>query len=209
VAVLTYLRRILESLDHPDMINLILHYLLALPEAINPSETDPHTPIGDARRRKSKDLATMVASTKGDNAATPLLFNLVDLVLACLRSRNQQTIQTTLQLVSAILKRHHRYAVITLLRTEVLPLSNTHRTIGAHEQEVQYLMDLAGSVGGQDNFDDVYDDTITSRHKAADATAGIDDVTNDLRIGHLHDLEMFHWFIRAHLESASGAIPEK
>lgn len=158
MAVLTYLRRILESLDHPDMINLILHYLLALPEAINPSETDPHTPIGDARRRKSKDLATMVASTKGDNAATPLLFNLVDLVLACLRSRNQQTIQTTLQLVSAILKRHHRYAVITLLRTEVLPLSNTHRTIGAHQQEVQYLMDLAGSVGGQDNFDDVYDD---------------------------------------------------
>lgn len=158
MAVLTYLRRILESLDHPDMINLILHYLLALPEAINPGEIDPHTPIGDARRRKSKDLATMVASKTGDNAATPLLFNLVDLVLACLRSRNQQTIQTTLQLVSAILKRHHRYAVITLLRTEILPLSNTHRTIGAHEQEVQYLMNIAGSVGGQDNFDDVYDD---------------------------------------------------
>lgn len=159
MAVLTYLRRILESLDHPDMINLILHYLLALPEAINnPGEIDPHTAIGDARRRKSKDLATMVASKTGDDGATRLLFNLVDLVLSCLRSRNEQTIQTTLQLVSAILKKHHRYAVITLLRTEVLPLSSTHRTIGAHEQEVQYLMDLAGSVGGQDNFDDVYDD---------------------------------------------------
>jgi hypothetical protein len=32
-----------------------------------------------------------------------------------------------------------------------------HRTIGAHEQEVEYLLSLAGAVGGQDNFDDVYD----------------------------------------------------
>lgn len=159
VAVLTYLRRILESLDHPDMINLILHYLLALPDSPSAQESEPGNSISDARKRKSMDLATMMAS-KSDTTATPLLFNLVDLILACLRSRNQQTIYVTLQLVSAILKRHHRYAVITLLKTEVLPGHTIHRTIGAHEQEVEYLMSLAGAVGGQDNFDDVYDSVL-------------------------------------------------
>jgi len=158
VAVLTYLRRILESLEHPDMINLILHYLLALPDTIDSNGSEPHTFISDARKRKSMDLATMLASKSEENAITPTLFNLVDLILGCLRSRNQQTIQTTLQLVSAILKRHHRYAVVTLLKTDVLPENTMHRTIGAHEQEVEYLMGLAGSVGGQDNFDNLYEE---------------------------------------------------
>jgi hypothetical protein len=158
VAVLTYLRRILESLDHPDMINLILHYLLALPDSPL-LESPTKTMVSDARKRKSMDLATMMAS-KSDMSATPLLFNLVDLILACLRSRNQQTIYVTLQLVSAILKRHHRYAIITLLRTEILPTDPMHRTVGAHEQEVDYLMSLAMSVGGQDNFDYVYDNIL-------------------------------------------------
>jgi starvation-inducible DNA-binding protein len=45
--------------------------------------------------------------------------------------------------------------------------------------------------------------------KAAVDTASADGFTGDLLIGHHHDLKMFHWFIRAHLKSASGAIPEK
>ncbi|PFH55396.1 hypothetical protein XA68_18410 [Ophiocordyceps unilateralis] len=156
VAVLTYLRRILESLDHPDMINLILHYLLALPDV--PSLTNPNSPttsVSNARKRKSMDLATMMAQRSAETAS-PLLFNLVDLILSCLRSRNQQTINVTLQLVSAILKRHHRYAVTTLLKTEVLPASAVDRTAGAHEQEIEYIVSLAGSIGGQGDFDQVY-----------------------------------------------------
>ncbi|KAF1730449.1 UPF0518 protein [Beauveria bassiana] len=160
VAVLTYLRRILESLDHPDMINLILHYLLALPDGNSSSKTAPPRPnISAARRRKSMDLATMMAS-KTDLTVTPILFNLVDLILACLRSRNQQTIHVTLQLVSAILKRHHRYAIITLLKTEVLPSRTVNRTVGAHEQEIEYLMDLASSIGGYGDFDDTYENIL-------------------------------------------------
>jgi hypothetical protein len=158
VAVLTYLRRILESLDHPDMINLILHYLLALPNTISPeaSFSSTSTSVSAARKRKSMDLATMMAQ-KSDLMATPLLFNLVDLILACVKSHNQQTIYVTLQLVSAILKRHHRYAVITLLRTEGVHLETARRTVGAHEQEIEFIMTLASSIGGQDNFDEIYD----------------------------------------------------
>lgn len=142
------------------MINLILHYLLALPDSGSASKTAPPRPkISAARRRKSMDLATMMAS-KTDLTVTPILFNLVDLILACLRSRNQQTIHVTLQLVSAILKRHHRYAIITLLKTEVLPSRTVHRTVGAHEQEIEYLMDLASSIGGYGNFDDTYENIL-------------------------------------------------
>jgi hypothetical protein len=143
------------------MINLILHYLLALPDTISPetSQASIRTSVSAARKRKSMDLLTMMAE-KSDLVATPLLFNLVDLILACLRSQNQQTIHVTLQLVSAILKRHHRYAVITLLRTEGVHSNTAHRTIGAHQQEVEFLMALAGNVGGQDNFNEIYENVL-------------------------------------------------
>lgn len=157
VAVLTYLRRILESLDHPDMINLILHYLLALPDVMGAEPWAGKNAVSAARKRKSMDLATMMAA-KAAVTATPLLFNLVDLILACLKSHSQQTIHVTLQLVSVILRRHHRYAVMTLLRTEAVPSAvNTKRTVGAHQQEVEFFMSMAGIIGGQDNFDDIYD----------------------------------------------------
>ncbi|RYP24502.1 hypothetical protein DL765_000522 [Monosporascus sp. GIB2] len=164
VAVLTYLRRILESLDHPDMINLILHYLLALPDAgsLIPSGAEPS--VSAARKRKSMDLASMMA-TKAEAEYTPLLFNLVDLIQSCLKSPNQQTVCVTLQLLAAILKRHHRYAIITLLHTESIHGSASQRTVGAHQQEIEFLMTMAESVGGQDDFDQVYDtilkDTMT------------------------------------------------
>ena len=160
VAVLTYLRRILESLDHPDMVNLVLHYLLGLPDNIVGSiSAKSGNVVSAARKRKSLDLATMMAS-KGEAAADPLLFNLVDLILACLRSQNNQTVYVTLQLVSVILKRHHRYAVITLLYTEGVLGESHHRTSGAHQQEVEYLMSLAGNIGGLDDFDDIYDNIL-------------------------------------------------
>ena len=55
-------------------------------------------------------------------------------------------------------------------------------------------------------LDKVYAGVIASHRSAAAATEKLDVVTNDLLIGQLHDLEKFHWFVRAHLESASGAL---
>lgn len=160
VAVLTYLKRILEVLDHPDMINLILHYLLAIPDAESTFAAKVEPAISAARKRKSMDLATMMAASKIASDYTPLLFNLVDLIQSCLKSKNQQTVCVTLQLLAVILKRHHRYAVITLLQTEAVHGTSAHRTRGAHEQEVEFLTTLAGSIGGQDNFDDMYDNIV-------------------------------------------------
>jgi len=55
-------------------------------------------------------------------------------------------------------------------------------------------------------LDEVYQGVISSHRQAAKDTADLDDVTNDLLIGHLHELELFHWFVRAHLESAGGDL---
>ncbi|EPE27973.1 hypothetical protein GLAREA_04764 [Glarea lozoyensis ATCC 20868] len=158
VAVLTYLRRILESLEHPDMIHLILHYLLALPDS-TPAPSGSRASISAARKRKSLDLATMMA-THIEVDTTPALFNLVDLIQTSLKSESEQTVSTTLQLVSVILKRHHRYAVTTLLWTSQILSDGPQRTIGAHDQEMEFLLHLAGGVGGDDNFDDVYENHV-------------------------------------------------
>lgn len=157
------------------MINLILHYLLGLPEVATATPEAASTSVSKARKRKSMDLATMMAS-KVDDAADHILYTLVDLILACVRSPSHQTIHVTLQLVSAILKRHHRYAVTTLIRTENLYGDIAHRTVGAHEQEIEFLMSLAGNIGGQDNFDEVYESILK------DTTSRIDSHPCSLRL---------------------------
>jgi hypothetical protein len=159
VAVLTYLRRILEALDHPDMIHLILHYLLALPDT-TPAPTGSRASVSAARKRKSMDLATMMQGFQVEDATTPALFNLVDLIQGSLRSTSEQTISVTLQLVSVILRRHHRYAVTTLLWTSQIFSDGSQRTIGAHDLEMDFLLGLAGNIGGDDNFDEVYENHV-------------------------------------------------
>lgn len=98
--------------------------------------------------------------THQNEAADPLLYTLVDLIQGCLRSPSHQTIHVTLQLVSAILRRHHRYAVTTLVRTENLYGDISHRTVGAQQQELEFLVSIAGSIGGQDNFDELYENIL-------------------------------------------------
>ena len=55
-------------------------------------------------------------------------------------------------------------------------------------------------------LDEVYVGVITDHRAAAAATEELDTVTNDLLVGHLRELELFHWFVRAHLESSGGAL---
>lgn len=69
-----------------------------------------------------------------------------------------------------------------------------------------YSIGRASTIAHLAALDTVYDGVIRGHRDAAEATEELDDVTNDLLIGHLHDLEQFHWFVRAHLESAGGDL---
>ena len=54
---------------------------------------------------------------------------------------------------------------------------------------------------------DRYYRAIIERHRAAiDGVERLDPVTQDMLIGQTLKLELFHWFIRAHLEDPTGQL---
>lgn len=69
-----------------------------------------------------------------------------------------------------------------------------------------YSLGRATTIAHLGALDEVYEGVITDHRKAATDVEELDDVTNDLLIGHLRELELFHWFVRAHLESTGGGL---
>lgn len=57
-------------------------------------------------------------------------------------------------------------------------------------------------------LDSTYSGVITSYRTAIEELDKLDLVTQDMLIGQTEKLELFHWFVRAHLEDKSGRIPE-
>jgi starvation-inducible DNA-binding protein len=55
-------------------------------------------------------------------------------------------------------------------------------------------------------LDLVYGGVIEAHRKAIEATEELDHVTQDMLIGQTEQLEQFHWFVRAHLETPSGEL---
>ncbi|CAD6565524.1 MAG: hypothetical protein ASARMPRED_007304 [Alectoria sarmentosa] len=153
VAVLTYLRCIIESIDNPELMSLTLQYLLAIPD-IPEDERKPARPTTLARRRKSQTLITSLA--QDEVKPMPDLFTLVDLVLTSLQSYNQQTVTATLRLISVILRSQHQFAMSAMIKTQYsgdLPV----RTIGAHNRDTDLLFEMAEDLIFHDDLRDSYD----------------------------------------------------
>jgi starvation-inducible DNA-binding protein len=55
-------------------------------------------------------------------------------------------------------------------------------------------------------LDSVYVGVIEDYRNGVSDTEDLDPVTEDLLVDHLHKLELFHWFVRAHLEDPSGKV---
>lgn len=55
-------------------------------------------------------------------------------------------------------------------------------------------------------LDLVYVGVVDSHRDAIEALEELDPVTQDLIIGQTATLEQYHWFVRAHLENASGSL---
>ena len=55
-------------------------------------------------------------------------------------------------------------------------------------------------------LDEVYVGVIEDHRKAQEASADIDAVTEDMLIAQIKSLELFQWFVRAHLENTSGGL---
>jgi starvation-inducible DNA-binding protein len=55
-------------------------------------------------------------------------------------------------------------------------------------------------------LDVVYAGIIEANRSAIEATEELDPVTQDMLIGQGRELEQFHWFVRAHLETPDGSL---
>lgn len=155
-AVITYLYRILESIDQPDMIHRILHFLLASPSA---QESKVRVPSKKARmslsRRKSLDLLASFAEAAAK--PSPSLFNLVDLIMMSIRSKNRQTVVATLRLVTVIIRRHHSFAGSLIKTIQPPETAGPRRTIGALNVEMQQILAMATSIVDDPSLDHSYE----------------------------------------------------
>ena len=55
-------------------------------------------------------------------------------------------------------------------------------------------------------LDLVYDGVVSSHREAITATGELDPITEDMLIGQTAKLELFQWFMRAHLENNTGTL---
>lgn len=58
-------------------------------------------------------------------------------------------------------------------------------------------------------LDVVYDGLVSSHREAIAATGELDPITEDMLIGQTAKLELFQWFMRAHLENNAGALSDE
>lgn len=143
--MLTYLYRILDAIDQPQLVHRILHYLLA-----SPTEKEPVVEVPSDRVRKHmsmsrrKSLEMLAAFAGEEENPSPSLFNLVDLILLSVKSPNEDTLVATLRLVATLLRRHHSFAG-SLIKTND-PALEGRRTVGALNAEMQQLFSLATSI---------------------------------------------------------------
>jgi starvation-inducible DNA-binding protein len=70
----------------------------------------------------------------------------------------------------------------------------------------EYTIGRADTQEHLKGLDVLYRSVITSHREAVDELEKLDVVTQDLLVGQLHQLELFHWFIRAHVEDPAGHL---
>ncbi|KAL2811015.1 Retinoic acid induced 16-like protein-domain-containing protein [Aspergillus granulosus] len=150
-AVLTYLYRILASIDQEDLVHRILHFLLASPSDLD-TQTVKKTKNMSASRRKSLDVLT--AFSEEAARPSPSLFNLRDLTLLGLRSSNRQTVLATLRLLSVVLQRHPSFAR-SLIRT-ISGHPAMQRNVGALNAELGKLLSMATAIMNEPTLDESF-----------------------------------------------------
>ena len=84
--------------------------------------------------------------------------------------------------------------------------SGTPGALVAQRDWDDYSIGRADALEHLGALDVVYQGVIEAHRAAIDATEEVDLVTQDLLVGQSGQLEQFHWFIRAHLETADGSL---
>ncbi|KXT07040.1 hypothetical protein AC578_7289 [Pseudocercospora eumusae] len=153
VAVLSYMSAILDALEYPDLLHMILVYLLAIDEERAAAITAPqahaksnHPPRSPTTIRRRQSLILLNTPKDPNDIVEPVLFNLVDLITNNVESNNSQSVFAALRLASTLITRQKKYAFGTLLKMNETASLATVRTIGALETEIEHYSKLAESL---------------------------------------------------------------
>lgn len=153
VAVMTYLKYILETLTSIDLIRLILHYMLGASAQLSP-DNKPSRPSSLARRRKSETLITNSAARVDD--PSPDLITLTNVLHGYLRSRNHETVIASLRLLDTILRLWHAFTNGRLMKVQVAR-KYRKRSKSTHDQQLEILYSLAEDILIDDAMEQSYE----------------------------------------------------
>lgn len=133
----------------------MLHFLLALPGL--PSSRPVTRDVSE--RPRSRATMALEHFPKSQDVLNSSFFNLVDLILATIKSTNSEAVTAALRLVALIMRQNHQYAIGSLVR--VLPAKQSvRRTIGVLLQEVTDLLRLAEEIGESSIENDSYENSL-------------------------------------------------
>ncbi|KIW89950.1 uncharacterized protein Z519_09380 [Cladophialophora bantiana CBS 173.52] len=154
-AVITHLSRILLALDHRQLVDRILRYLLASPNMPRgPREKSHRRQRMSVSRRKSIDHLRALAEVA--DSPSPNLFNLLDLMVMSLRSRHSETVNACLKLLSVIIENHHFHVLTSLFRLEPTTVSPGQRGVECLNSSLLKLFDYAAAIAKTPEMDDSY-----------------------------------------------------
>jgi len=80
--------------------------------------------------------------------------------------------------------------------------------VATHRSWEDYSILRATTMEHLGALDVVYSGVVSDHRAAVDELDDLDLVTQDMLVGQLDQLEQFQWFVRAHLETSDGTIPE-
>lgn len=72
-----------------------------------------------------------------------------------------------------------------------------------------YSIGRAGAPEHLAALDEVYTGILVDHRKAIEEVGDIDPISEDILIGQAAELELFQWFLRAHLEDSSGTLANR
>lgn len=152
-AVILHLCRLLESLEHPQLVERMLGYLFAMKSqpALTKMQRSRNR-LSMSRRRSMEQLATLASLAENPS---PELFNLLDLIVFSLRSSNAQTASASLKLISILLRKHHHYLRHQLFSTDSSKSLNQQNLNGLNNT-MMTMFDYASAISNVGTMDQSY-----------------------------------------------------
>ncbi|EXJ87290.1 hypothetical protein A1O3_04249 [Capronia epimyces CBS 606.96] len=154
-AVITHLSRILLALDHFQLVDHILRYLLASPNVRQvPKDKSHQRQRMSVSRRKSIDHLKVLAEVT--DSPSPDLFNLLDLMVMSLKSSHSETVSACLKLLSVIVQKHHCHVLTNVFRLEPASRLPSPGQVDQFNDQLCRLFDYSTAIARREDLDASY-----------------------------------------------------